>query len=235
MVQHILPVGIRGIVVAGLLAALMSSLAGVFNACSTLFTIDLYATYRRHATEKELVRVGRIATVVMVIIGLLWIKVIEGSKGLYDYLQSVQSYLAPPIFVVFFLGIFWKRLNAAGCLAALLVGFLLGMFRLAVDTPVSLRLAGFEQGYDPGSFLWIVNKIYFQYFSLLIFVVSAVVMVVVSYMTAKPQYEQISGLTFGTLTERDRAEARRSWNWIDVSTSIGVLAIIITSYVYFSG
>jgi SSS family solute:Na+ symporter len=175
------------------------------------------------------------ATLVMVAIGLMWIKVIEGSKGLYDYLQSVQSYLAPPIFVVFFLGIFWKRLNAAGCLAALLVGFLIGMFRLAIDTPVSLKLAGFEQGYDPGSFLWIVNKIYFQYFSLLIFVVSAVVMIVVSYMTAKPQYEQISGLTFGTLTESDREESRSSWNWIDVATSIGVLAIIITAYVYFSG
>jgi len=106
MVKHVLPVGIRGIVVAGLLSALMSSLAGVFNACSTLFTIDLYAKYRPQASESQLVKVGRAATVCMVLIGLAWIPVIKGSKGLYDYLQSVQGYLAPPIFVVFFLGIF---------------------------------------------------------------------------------------------------------------------------------
>jgi SSS family solute:Na+ symporter len=235
MVKHVLPVGIRGIVVAGLLAALMSSLAGVFNACSTLFTIDLYAKFRPLASQRELVRVGRAATVAMVLIGLMWIKVIEGSKGLYDYLQSVQSYLAPPIFVVFFLGIFWKRLNAQGCLAALIVGFLLGMFRLAVDTPVSLNLAGFEHGYPAGSFLWIVNKTYFQYFSLVIFLVSAATMVIVSYLTREPDYGRIRGLTFGTLTEEDRSETRRSWNALDVLTSLGVLIAIAAAYIYFSG
>jgi SSS family solute:Na+ symporter len=235
MVKHVLPVGIRGIVVAGLLAALMSSLAGVFNACSTLFTIDLYAKFRPRASERELVRIGRAATVAMVLIGLMWIRVIEGSKGLYDYLQSVQSYLAPPIFVVFFLGIFWKRLNAQGCLAALIVGFLLGMFRLAVDTPVSLKLAGYEQGYPAGSLLWIVNKTYFQYFSLVIFLVSAVTMVIVSYLTREPDYGRIRGLTFGTLTEEDRSETRRSWNAVDVLTSLGVLVAIAAAYIYFSG
>ena len=89
--------------------------------------------------------IGRVATAVMVLIGLVWIPVIQGAKGLYDYLQGVQGYLAPPIFVVFFLGVFIKRLNGKGCLAALIVGFLLGVFRLAVDTPVALQLAGFEQ------------------------------------------------------------------------------------------
>ncbi|MEL6123044.1 MAG: sodium/solute symporter, partial [Bacteroidota bacterium] len=111
LVANILPAGIRGIVVAGLLAALMSSLAGVFNASSTLFTMDLYTKFKPEATESQLVRMGRIATGCMVIIGLLWIPVIQGSRGLYDYLQSVQGYLAPPIFVVFFFGIFNKRLN----------------------------------------------------------------------------------------------------------------------------
>src|SRR5690606_29059288 len=169
MVQQVLPSGVRGIVVAGLLAALMSSLAGVFNACSTLFTIDFYQKFRPSAPEWELVWVGRMATTVMVGIGLLWIPVIQGSRGLYDYLQGVQGYLAPPIFTVFFFGVFNRRLNAKGCLAALIVGFAMGLFRLLVDTPVSLGLSGYEHGYPEGSLLWIVNNIYFQYYSLLIF------------------------------------------------------------------
>ena len=108
LVTSILPVGVRGLVVAGLLAALMSSLAGVFNASSTLFTMDLYQKFRPEASQHRLVWVGRIATAVMVLIGLLWIPVIQGSRGLYEYLQGVQGYLAPPIFTVFFLGVFWK-------------------------------------------------------------------------------------------------------------------------------
>ena len=106
LVAKILPSGIRGLVVAGLLAALMSSLAGVFNASSTLFTMDFYSRFRPNASEASLVTIGRVATAAMVVIGLLWIPVIQGSRGLYDYLQSVQGYLAPPIFVVFFLGNF---------------------------------------------------------------------------------------------------------------------------------
>ena len=114
MVQHVLPVGVRGMVVAGLLAALMSSLAGAFNASSTLFTMDFYRKFKPQASQAELVWMGRIATTVMVLIGLLWIPVIQGARGLYDYLQGVQGYLAPPIFVVFFFGVFNKRLNAQG-------------------------------------------------------------------------------------------------------------------------
>jgi SSS family solute:Na+ symporter len=139
LVAHGLPIGIRGVVVAGLLAALMSSLAGAFNASAALFTIDFYSKLRPKAPEKQVVWVGRLATAVMVLIGLAWIPVIKGGKGLYDYLQGVQAYLAPPIFVVFFLGVFSKRLNAKGCLWALIVGFVLGLFRLAVDTPVKLK------------------------------------------------------------------------------------------------
>ena len=102
------------------------------------------------------------------VIALAWIPVIKGAHGLYDYLQAVQGYLAPPIFVVFFFGVVFKRLNAKGCFAAMVVGFLLGIFRMLVDTPVTMKLAGFEHGYTPGTFLWIVNNIYFQYFSVLI-------------------------------------------------------------------
>jgi SSS family solute:Na+ symporter len=235
MVRDILPTGLRGVVVAGLLAALMSSLAGVFNACSTLFTIDFYAKFRPGATQAQLVWIGRVATTIMVLIGLAWIPVIQGGRGLYEYLQGVSAYIGPPIFTVFFFGVFMKRLNAAGALAALIVGSALGIFRLIVDTPVSLGLPGYQQGYPPGTLLWIVNNIYFQYYSVLIFVVSALTMVGVSYATAAPSGAQIQGLTFATVTPVQRAETRRSWNHWDVVNSLIVLALIVTAYVYFSG
>lgn len=232
MVKHVLPVGVRGIVVAGLLAALMSSLSSVFNASSTLFTMDFYSKLRPGVSQHKLVWTGRVATVVLVIVGLLWVPVIQGAKGLYVYLQSVQGYLAPPIFVVFFLGIFSKRLNSKGCLSALIIGFLLGVFRLAVDTPVKL-VKGFE--YAEGSFLWIVNNIYFQYYSVFIFLVCVIVMVVVSWCTSVPSYERISGLTYGTVNDEHRRLSRGSWDWRDVTISAIVLLGILAAYLYFNG
>jgi SSS family solute:Na+ symporter len=235
MVKYVMPVGLRGLVVAGLLAALMSSLAGAFNASSTLFTIDFYQKFRPQATQAQLVWIGRVATTVLVLIGLLWIPVIRGGRGLYDYLQGVQGYLAPPIFVVFFFGVFMKRLNAKGCLSALIVGFLLGAFRLIVDTPVALKLEGFEGGYSEGSLFWFVNNVYFQYYSLFIFLVSVAVMIVVSYMTEKPSERQIVDLTFQTMSEDHRAETRASWNRWDVISSGIVLLLILMAYLYFTG
>jgi len=232
MVQYLLPPGIRGIVVAGLLSALMGSLAGVFNACSTLFTVDLYEKWKKGATQHQIVRTGRIATGVMVLIALAWIPVIKGASGLYTYLQSVQGYLAPPIFVVFFLGVFNKRMNAQGALWAMIVGFALGIFRMIVDTPITL---GIQTGYPEGSFLWIVNNIYFQYFSVLITIVSAVVMLAVSYMTPEPNYGSIQSLTFETQTDEDRKQNRMSWGWRDIAGSAIVLACILGSYLYFRG
>ena len=231
LVMHVLPVGVRGIVVAGLLAALMSALAGVFNASSSLFTMDFYSRFKPKATQAQLVWVGRVATVVMVIIGLLWIPVIQGGRGLYDYLQGIQAYLAPPIAVVFFFGVFMKRLNGPGCLATLLTGFAMGLFRLAVDTPVKLM----GTTYAEGSFLWIVNNIFFQYYSLLITVVCIIVFIVVSYATPQPDYAKMGGLTFSTLSEQDRRESRATWSIKDVLLSILLVALIIAIYLYFTG
>jgi len=231
LVASILPTGIRGIVVAGLLAALMSSLAGVFNASSTLFTMDLYSKFKKNVTEKELVRMGRIATAVMVLIGLLWIPVIKGSRGLYDYLQTVQGYLAPPIFVVFFFGVFNKRLNTKGALSALIVGFAMGLFRLIIDTPVTLS----GRAYEEGSFFWIINNIFFQYYSLLILIVSGATMVLVSYFTSSPSYEKIKGLTFGTVSVEQKAETKASYTTSDIVWSVIVCLLIIAAYLYFNG
>jgi SSS family solute:Na+ symporter len=194
--------------------------------------MDFYSKFKPKATQHQLVWVGRWATAVMVLIGLLWVPVIQGGKGLYDYLQGVQAYLAPPIFVVFFFGVFMKRLNAKGCLAALLTGFAMGLFRLAIDTPVKL-FDGFA--YDTGSFFWIVNNIFFQYYSLLIFIVCIIVMITVSYATEEPDYEKISGLTYSTMTQEHRDESRSSWDWKDVAGSALVLILILAAYLYFTG
>jgi SSS family solute:Na+ symporter len=210
----------------------MSSLAGAFNVSSALFTMDFYSRLRPEASQKQLVWIGRVATGVMVLIGLAWIPVIQGGKGLYDYLQGVQSYLAPPIFVVFFLGVFVKRMNAQGALWALIVGFALGLFRLAVDTPVKLMD---DFAYAEGSFFWIVSNTFFQYYSILILLACAAVMYVVSHMSAEPSYEKISGLTYGTITAEDRAASRASWNRWDVIASVAVVAAILAAYLYFTG
>ncbi|HTY00718.1 MAG TPA: sodium:solute symporter [Bacteroidota bacterium] len=231
LVEYLLPVGLRGIVVAGLLSALMGSLAGVFNACSTLFTVDLYEKIRPKASQAELVRMGRIATTVMVLIAMAWIPVVRGATGLYNYLQTVQGYLAPPIFVVFFFGVFWKRLNAKGCFWALVVGIAIGLARMLIDTPVSLE----GTGYPEGSFLWVINNINFQYFSILITLVSAIVMIVVSYLTEQPDYARIANLSFGTRTDEHMSESAASWDWREVAVSVFVVAVIVGGYLYFRG
>jgi SSS family solute:Na+ symporter len=235
LVQHVMPAGLRGLVVAGLLAALMSSLAGAFNASSTLFTLDFYRKWRPEASQARLVWVGRTATAVMVVIALFWIPVIQGARGLYDYLQGVQAYLAPPIAAVFFLGVFMKRLNATGCLAALITGFMLGLFRLAVDTPVTLGVGGYAAGYEPGSLFWMVNNMYFQYYSLLIFLISVAVMIGVSHATSPPEERRLAGLTYATVTNEQQAASRLSWDARDVASSALVLLLIAAAYASFTG
>src|SRR5207253_5047655 len=131
-------------------------------------------------------------------------------------------------------GVFFKRLNAQGCLWAITVGFALGLFRMIVDTPVTLGLAGYEHGYPHGSFLWIVNNIYFQYFSVLITLVSAIVMIAVSLATPEPAYGRLAGLTFATMSDRDRQRSRASWDWREVAGSAIVLGGIIGAYLYFN-
>lgn len=233
LVRHLLPTGLRGIVVAGLLSALMGSLAGVFNACSTLFTVDIYQKLRPKADQAKLVRTGRNATIVLVAIAMAWIPVVKGAHGLYNYLQSVQGYLAPPIAVVFFFGVFWKRLNQQGCFWAMVVGFSMGLFRMLVDTPITLGIK--PNGYDPGSLFWIVNNINFQYFSILITAVSALVMVGVSYLTPAPDYAALKDLTFATRSAVHRSDSKASWDWREVAASVVVLVVVVFGYLYFTG
>ncbi|MDO5581252.1 MAG: sodium:solute symporter [Planctomycetia bacterium] len=230
MVREVLPPGIRGIVVAGLLSALMSSLAGVFNASATLFTMDFYQKIRKGASERQLVWIGRTATAVMVLIGLAWIPIIQGKNGLYDYLQSVQGYFAPPIIAVFLYGVFSRRANAPGAVWTLLIGFALGLFRLVIDTLITMGV-----DFPDGSLCWIVNNVYFQYYSLMIFAVCMVSMPLISRLTSPPEREKTEGLTFATTTDAQRKATRSTWNYRDVLASIFVLLGIIAAYLYFVG
>ena len=134
--------------------------------------------------------------------------------------------------VVFFFGVFWKRLNAQGCLWAMVIGFIVGLFRMLVDTPSTLNP---DFHYREGSFFWIVNNINFQYFSILITIISAIVMVGVSYMTSAPDYSKIKNMSFGTITDEHRSESAASWDWREVVASGFVLAVILAGYLYFRG
>jgi solute:Na+ symporter, SSS family len=226
MVKQIMPVGLRGLLAGGLLAALMSSLASVYNACSTLYTIDIYKKQNPQASEKQLVRVGRIATGVIVLLGMAWIPLMGRiSSGLYDYLQSVQSYLAPPIAAVFLLGVFFPRLNAKGAYAAMVSGFIAGMLKLTFQL--------FQNNLPPG-LLQDFARINFLYFCIYLFLFSIVVMVTVSLLTPKPSRAQIEGLTFATTVAEDKAASRASWNSLDVVLSLIVVAIILGIFYYFS-
>ncbi len=225
MVQQIMPMGLRGLLAGGLLAALMASLASVYNACSTLFTMDIYQKMKPQASGKELVRVGRIATGFVVILGMVWIPMMGRiSTTLYTYLQSVQSYLAPPIAAVFLFGVFFKRINGTGAFTAMIVGFGIGLVKLTLEL-FQNNLSGVLHDFATINFL---------YFCIYLFLFSIVVMVVVSLLTKKPDDEHIMGLTFATTVAADKAASRASWNKWDVILSLIVVAIVVTVFMYFS-
>ncbi|MBK9935227.1 MAG: sodium/solute symporter [Cytophagaceae bacterium] len=228
LLMNTMPSGLRGLVAAGLLAALMSSLASVFNSCSTLFTVDIYKKLRPEATEKNLIKIGRLATGFVVLVGILWIPIMQNISGvLYEYLQSVQSYIAPPIAAVFLLGIFFKRINSQGALATLVTGLIVMVLRL------SLELGG--KNLDPDSFLYIFGQTNFLTFGSLFFLFSVAVAVVVSLLTPAQTNEQLEGLTFSTITPEQKAASKVSYNWVDIVTSIGVILIVIYVMISFAG
>ncbi|MFT7462937.1 MAG: SSS family solute:Na+ symporter [Pseudohongiellaceae bacterium] len=230
LVSSLLPVGLRGLVVGGLLSALMSSLASLFNSCATLFTVDIYERLRPGRPERELVKVGRMATGVVVLCGLAWIPVMHdmAGGGLYKYLQGVQAYLAPPITAVFLLGLFAKRINETGAFWGLVLGFILGMAKLITEA----LHAGTP--YADGSFLASFAQFNFLYYSGVLLLISTVIIVGASLLSPAPDPARISGLTFGSLTAEDRREIRSSWNAADIWATIVVLSMVVGFYAYFS-
>ena len=225
LVKALLPVGLRGILAGGILAALMASLAAVYNACSTLFTMDIYQKIKPASTEKELVKVGRITTAVVVVLGMAWIPLMKGiSDVLYQYLQSVQSYLAPPIAAVFLLGVFSKRINGKGAFTGMVVGFIIGILRIVLELTKS-HLSGI---------LYTFATVNFLYFCIFLFIFSVTLIIVVSLLTEKPSEVQLNGLTYSTTVAADKAHSRASWNKWDVILSAIVVVIIISVFLYFS-
>lgn len=230
MVASLLPAGLRGIVVAGLISALMSSLASLFNSCATLFTVDIYEKLRPGRSEAHLVTVGRFATGVVVVFGILWIPIMPmvSKGGLYQYLQSVQGYLAPPITAVFLLGLFFRRINGRGALAGLTIGFILGMLKLVIQV-----LVGGNMLKGPAFLVWF-GEFNFLYASGLLFAVSVVIIVAASLTSPQQPDEEITGLTYSAITPEQKAENRASWGMLEVGGTIGVLVLVAGIYLYFS-
>jgi SSS family solute:Na+ symporter len=232
MVAELLPLGLRGLVVAGLLSALMSSLASLFNSCATLFTVDIYDKLRPGRSQQSLVTVGRVATIVVVGFGLLWIPVMkvisEKSKGLYDYLQNFQGFLAPPIFAVFVLGMFSKRVNARGAFAGLLVGFVAGMTKLTLQTLTQSNVLTGD------GLLTTIGKYNGYYACGWLTLISIIVIVFVSLTSPAPTKEKIDNITVRTISPAKLAEWRQSITIADYIGTFVVLCIILAGYLYFS-
>ncbi|MBQ4914323.1 sodium:solute symporter [Maribacter sp. MMG018] len=228
LMSNLLPSGLRGLVAAGLLAALMSSLASVFNSCSTLFTVDIYKKLKPNAPEKKLVRTGQIATVFVVIIGIIWIPIMANISGvLYEYLQSVQSYIAPPITAVFLLGIFYKRINATGAFATLIMGIVVAFLRITLELT--------KGNFDTDSFLYQLGDMNFLSFGAWFFLFCILFIIVVSHLTKAPDREQIVNLTFGTITEEEKKNNKSSYSWVDIAISVIVVIIVIGVMIFFNG
>jgi SSS family solute:Na+ symporter len=227
LVSSLLPAGLKGVVVGGLLAALMSSLASLFNSSAMLFTVDFYKKYNPNASEKHLVKVGRIATTVIVVLGIFWIPVMQSMGNvLYEYLQQVQGLLAPGIAAVFFMGVFYKRATAKAGMWGLITGFILGMFRLFVNL--------FKNTLDSKGIIYqyfvATNWLHFTIFIFFLVIVS---IIVISLFTEKPAEEKIKGLVYCSSSTEEKEVTRNSWNKWDVLHTVIIVGVVICFYIYF--
>src|SRR5437867_9737281 len=219
LVTRLLPAGFKGLVLAGMLAALMSSLASALNSCSTLLTWDVYRKLRPGASEERLVAVGRATTVLLVGLGLLWIPFMKYiSPQIYIYLQSVQAYIAPPIAACFLLGIMSRRLNGRGAMAALVTGLVLGAARLVLELEKA-RLAS-------GTIWFWFASVNFLHFAVLLFVLCTAILVFVSFATPPPAAERVADLTYQTATPSAATQATPREQRRNVAWSVLLAAVI---------
>ena len=234
LVKNLLPVGLKGLVAGGLMAALMSSLASVFNSCSTIFTIDIYKKLKPNESEKKLLNIGKLATTVIVILGIIWIPIMEkiGGGVMYQYLQNVQSYIAPPVAAVFILGIVWKRVNSKAAITTLMAGLVLLIMRLGSEIYFQPEISS-ETMVD--SFMFVFATINFSHMAILMFFFSILLCVGVTLSTTEPEYSKIVGLSFGTLTQEQKLENKNSYEKIDLILSVILVIIVVAILNYFTG
>ena len=233
LVKTLLPVGLKGLVAGGLMAALMSSLASVFNSCSTIFTIDIYKKLKPNASEKTLINTGKIATGFIVILGIIWIPIMEkiGGGVMYQYLQNVQSYIAPPVTAVFLLGILWKRVNSEAAITTLLAGLGLLILRLGSEIYYQQEIL---TGENIDTVFYAFATINFAHMAIFMFIFSVIICVAVSLAYSPPDYKKIIGLSFGTLTEEHKKDNRDSYDTIDLLLSIVLVVLVIGVLIYFT-
>jgi len=207
LVQELMPVGLRGMMLAVMLAALMSSLTSIFNSSSTIFTMDLYPRFRPKAGEAELLIVGRLFVLVLVAISIIWIPIIQASQGsqLFNYIQSITSYLAPPICAIYLLALFWPRTNEPGAFWGLMVGLVVGLTRFVLEFSIAPPPCGSTDPQPPEWWQRMVGDIHYLHFGLLLWAISGIVAIVVSLMTPPPDSEQLHRLTWWT---KDSTEVR---------------------------
>jgi len=234
LVTTLLPTGLKGLVAGGLMAALMSSLASVFNSCSTLITMDIYKKLRPDHSEAEFIRVGRIATSIIVILGIIWIPIMGriGGGVMYQYLQNVQSYIAPPVTTIFLMGILWKRVNAKAAISTLMAGLVLLVLRLGSEIYYQPEIA---QGVEVNALLFSFATINFSHMAIFLFLFSVALCTIVTLLTEPPDYTRIRGLAFGTLTADNKAEARSSMTPLDIFFSIVLIGLVIGVLTFFTG
>ncbi len=243
LVAKLLPAGVKGLVVCGILAALMSSLASLFNSSSMLFTIDFYKKYRPSASESKLLRVGRQATVVVVVLGVLWIPIMRSiGDVLYTYLQDVQSVLAPGIAAAFLLGIISRKPTPLAGMWGMIAGFVIGVTRLGAKV-LYTTVAG-KAGYEDVK-LWAVENDVTNWFYTLFYDVNwlffsggmlvfcILVVIVISFFTQPATEAQLRGLTFSSATDEQKAATRLSWNRWDIIHTVIILGFTVLFYIYF--
>ena len=225
MITRLMPKGLTGIMIAALLAALVSSLSSVFNASSTLITMDIYKKFRPRSTEKQLVLAGRLFTLLIVIIGILWIPVIRHmSDQIYQYLQAVQAYISPPIAAVFILGVAWKKASAKAAMYTLVSGGILGAFRFILD--ILHKSSEFRFG-----FLNDIAGIAFLNFCIILFIICVMIMILVTLSTKEKLSEQQETLI---IRRAGRKTQNETWRIVNILMSIVIGLTIIGLWAHFS-
>ena len=225
LITEFLPSGIKGLAIAGLLAALMSSLSSAFNSSSTLLTIDFYQKLRPKATEKELVRFGRMATVILVVISLGWIPFMNSlmDGGIFKYLQEIQAYISPPIAAVFLFGLIYKWTNARGAIIALWTGFIVGIFRLVME--IMTKKGGIVIA--DNSFLGHFLSINFLHFALFLFIFCSLILLLISKIDKSLPAKSLEMFTF--------QKTRKGFKWTkDVWMTIILIALVLLLWFIFS-